>query len=384
MAGLNPRQLQALQAMFAQKQAKEDGLVEFRAGRAFMDEQTRMVTPDKKRGKIKLVKDEQGILKLQWFNRISKQKELDLMLMPTTSKWEKVNECTDGRVYLLRMIGSNRKHFFWMQEPDEEKDDEYFKNINKLCNGESIGDDKSGAAASGAGASGAAAANAAANAGGFGGFGAPAQSQGSGQDAMTQLLLNALRGTGNTGGTTGGATGGTGNAGGNLMGQMENMMREQQRQRLEEMKREPDLEDILDPTANEEIIKLLDDEKVVEELAQHLPESMRSRDDMIEQLQSPQFQGALRRLQSAINGPQMPTLLSQMGINVTNQNQMGVSAFVNAIQPGDSSSSSSNDSAKKTDDDGDSSMASKDDKDKKGDGDKDKDKSSDSNNDMYK
>lgn len=294
MAGLNPRQLQALQQMFAQKQATADGLVEFRAGRAFLDEQTRMVTADKKRGKIKLIKDEQGILKFQWFNRISKQKELDLMLMPTTAKWEKVNECKDGRVFLLRMISANRKHFFWMQEPKDDKDDEYSTNINKLCNGESIGDNKSSSSNSANNASSGGAANA--GFGGFGGFGANnSASQGSGgggggaNDAMTQLLINALRGTGNTGGNTGG----TGANNNNNLGLMENMMREQQRQRLEEMKREPDLEDILDPTANQEIIQLLDDEKVVEELGQHLPESMRSRDDIIEQLQSPQFQGGM-------------------------------------------------------------------------------------------
>ena len=166
------------------------------------------------------------------------------------------------------------------------------------------------------------------------------------------------------------------------MGQMENMMMEQRRQRLEEMKREPDLEDILDPNANEEIIKLLDDEKIVEELGQHLPESMRSREDIIEQLQSPQFQGSLRRLQSAINGPQMPTLLSQMGINVTNQNQMGVTAFVNAIQP--NNDNNNNDNNKKNDnddqkdgkdDDGDTSMSNND---------ADKDKNKDDTDDIYK
>merc|ERR1712083_921300 len=126
------------------------------------------------------------------------------------------------------------------------------------------------------------------------------------------------------------------------------MMQDQQRAAMEEMKREPDLEDILDPTANKEILALLDDEKVVEELAQHLPESMRTRADMIEQIQSPQFQGALRRLQRAVNGPQMPSLLQSMGINESNRNAMGVTAFVNAIQPDDGKD--------KKDDDGDTAM----------------------------
>merc|ERR1712039_35508 len=121
----------------------------------------------------------------------------------------------------------------------------------------------------------------------------------------------------------------------NLLESMQAMMQDQQRAALEEMKREPDFEDILDPNANKEIMELLDDEKNVEELAQYLPESMRSRADMIEQIQSPQFQGALRRLQRAVNGPQMPTLLQSMGVNGGQENAMGVTAFVNAIQPDD-------------------------------------------------
>ena len=141
-AGLNPNQLKVLQQMFAGQSTKDPGLVSFRAGRLHMDETTNMVTADKKRGKIKLLKDEQGLLKFQWWNRISNQKELDLTVFPSSAKWERINECTDGRVYILRMTGSNMKHFFWMQEPKEDKDEEYFTNINKLCNGESIGDAK--------------------------------------------------------------------------------------------------------------------------------------------------------------------------------------------------------------------------------------------------
>merc|ERR1712130_698302 len=184
---------------------------------------------------------------------------------------------------------------------------------------------------------------------------------GSGQDAMAKMILDAI---GNAGGNNNNNGSGTGNnAGGdnqnNLMAQMAQMMQEQQRAAMEEMKREPDLEDILDPNANQEIMELLDDEKIVEELGQHLPESMRSRRDIVEQLQSPQFQGALRRLQRAVNGPQMNTLLQQMGINGNNNNQnaMGVTSFVNAIQPEQKKEDKKD--AKK-DDDGDSEMANKD------------------------
>merc|ERR1719251_525942 len=102
-------------------------------------------------------------------------------------------------------------------------------------------------------------------------------------------------------------------------------------QKMEEMKRQPDLEDVLDATANPEIGQLLDDEKVVEQLAQHLPEGMRTREAMLEQIQSPQFQGALRRLQRAVNGPSMPILLQQMGTNPQDPNATGTTAFLESI-----------------------------------------------------
>jgi len=138
----NQRQLRALQQMMmTQTNHEDDGLLSFRAGQSFMDEHTKMVTADPKRGKIKFIKDDAGVLHLEWLNRISHQKELDLMIFPHSATWQKVKECTDGRVYLLRMLDSNKKHFFWMQEPNDEKDDLYATQINKLCNGQSIGVD---------------------------------------------------------------------------------------------------------------------------------------------------------------------------------------------------------------------------------------------------
>eukprot|EP01084_Bolivina_argentea_P259380 437643_1 len=383
----NMQQMRAIQQYFASQRNTDDGLVTFRAGRLFLDESTRMVSADKKRGKIKFTKDEQGLLHLEYYNRISSQKELDLTIFPQSAKWEKVNDCKDGRVYVLRMIQNNRKHFFWMQEPKDDKDEEYFTNVNKLCNGENIAGDASAAAAGGAGGS---AANRQQQSilqslgmGGMGagGGGGAAAAGGNAQNNLTQMIMDAMNRN----------TGGTGNnnqpqpaqqpnaqqpAQNNLLNQMANMMQQQQqaqRQAMEELKREPDLEDILDPTANQEIMALLDDEKNIEELAQHLPESMRTRQDIIEQLQSPQFQGSLRRLQSAINGPQMPTLLSQMQVQSPNQNAMGVRAFINAIQPGaappiDSSKENEDDKNKENDKDKEVKKE-KDDKNKDDDGD---------------
>merc|ERR1712087_976981 len=162
---------------------------------------------------------------------------------------------------------------------------------------------------------------------------------------LAQTILAALQAQGQGGVGQGGAgqgsagqanTGAAGAGQSDLMSQMASMLRQNQQAALEELKREPDLEDIVDASANAEIGALLEDEKVVEELAQYLPEGMRSREAMLEQLQSPQFQGALRRLQSAVNGPQMPMLLQQMGIappstGANAANAMGTTAFCEAI-----------------------------------------------------
>lgn len=46
----------------------------------------------------------------------------------------RVNECTTGRVYLLKFKSSNQKLFFWMQSKSDEKDEENVSRVNLLIN----------------------------------------------------------------------------------------------------------------------------------------------------------------------------------------------------------------------------------------------------------
>ena len=41
-------------------------------------------------------------------------------------------KCLLGRIYLLKWRSNARKLFFWMQEPKEDKDDEFCKKVNNL------------------------------------------------------------------------------------------------------------------------------------------------------------------------------------------------------------------------------------------------------------
>jgi len=89
------------------------------------------ITSDKKNGQIDLVKDPQDQLwHFKWKNLMSGQQGADLILFPNTAKWYKLEYVEDGRVYELR-IGS-RKHWFWMQEPDESKDEETSKKLRNI------------------------------------------------------------------------------------------------------------------------------------------------------------------------------------------------------------------------------------------------------------
>lgn len=67
-----------------------------------------------------------------WKDRTSGNVEDDLIIFPDDCEFKKVENCKDGRVFLLRFKTSNRKLFFWLQEPTNEKDDEYCRRVNEL------------------------------------------------------------------------------------------------------------------------------------------------------------------------------------------------------------------------------------------------------------
>jgi hypothetical protein len=69
-----------------------------------------------------------------WKDRTSGNVEDDLIIFPDDCEFKRVDQCKDGRVFLLKFKSSNRKLFFWLQEPNNEKDDEYCRKVNELLN----------------------------------------------------------------------------------------------------------------------------------------------------------------------------------------------------------------------------------------------------------
>ncbi|GBP39986.1 Proteasomal ubiquitin receptor ADRM1 homolog [Eumeta japonica] len=107
-------------------------LVEFRAGR--MTLKGRTVHPDKRKGLLYVYQGEDSLMHFCWKDRTTGDVEDDLLIFPDDCEFLRVNECTTGRVYVLKFKSSSKKYFFWLQEPKTDKDDEYCRRINEVLN----------------------------------------------------------------------------------------------------------------------------------------------------------------------------------------------------------------------------------------------------------
>lgn len=241
--------------------------MEFKCGR--MDWDGRMVTADKRKGKIVLfTSEDEQLTHFQWHDRGSNQMVTDLIVI-NDAYFERVAKCTTGRVYILRFTSSDKKLFFWMQEPKEDGDKDLIKKFNEAV-GAKIPEKSTGGAGAAAGAGGAAGAAAAAAAGG--------NLDPQLQAALAQILES------HGGGAGAGAA------------------------------RAPPLpmNAVLTPDLMQ---SLMEDETAVAELMQHVPEGHRDRDGLRSALGSPQLQQSLRTLTQAVHSDQLPLLFSSLNLD---------------------------------------------------------------------
>jgi len=92
------------------------------------------VTADKRKGFLYLHQSDDSLMHFCWKDRTTGIVEDDLIIFPDDVEYKKVPQCTTGRAFVLRFKLSKRKFFFWMQEPKDDKDDEYCKKINDFLN----------------------------------------------------------------------------------------------------------------------------------------------------------------------------------------------------------------------------------------------------------
>merc|ERR1711871_1496934 len=105
-------------------------LVEFRAGS--MTRTGTTVTADKRKGKVRVFKGPDGVLHFAWKERNKSELELDLMLFPGDAEvFPLPRPPATGRCFAMRFKSSNGIHFFWLQDPKEDKDEQLMKDMNK-------------------------------------------------------------------------------------------------------------------------------------------------------------------------------------------------------------------------------------------------------------
>merc|ERR1711997_173530 len=113
--------------------AASKALVEFRAGKMTMNA-SNLVTPDKRKGMVMVEQGDDQLMHFKWKDRTSGTVEDDLIIFPDDVEFKKVSQCTTGRVFILKFKNSTRKLFFWMQEPKDDKDEEFCKKVNDYLN----------------------------------------------------------------------------------------------------------------------------------------------------------------------------------------------------------------------------------------------------------
>jgi len=116
------------------EQNKKDVLVEFRAGKMNYTATTKMVDADKRKGLIQLKQSaEDNLIRFIWKDRTTGTEVFNLIIFPGEATFRKVDEAK-GRVYVLEWKTADKKLFFWLQEPKDDKDKENCDNINKFIN----------------------------------------------------------------------------------------------------------------------------------------------------------------------------------------------------------------------------------------------------------
>jgi hypothetical protein len=340
--------------------------VEFKAGRMnFRDDGSKWVEPDKRKGLVQVKQSQDdNIIHFIWKDRTTGTEDINLMLFPDDASFRKVPEA-NGRVYVLEWTSTDKKMFFWMQEPKDEKDKEHCDNINKFINnppqpsaGAGLGE-LDGLGLNQAqllqllGASG--------NAGHFGisnllGLGA---GRGRGQPGRVNPL-QARPTTSTSAASTRPATGGTTTSTSSTTPAASTQQQtsttstttpavrvppqqtpvnnglqlDTLQQLLSEITqpKEPSLKDIINV---DEILAsgLFDRPEVVSKLAEFLPEGQVTAENLRENIRSPQFQQAVSMFNQALRTGQLAGIMSSFGLDASSVGQHAtIEDFLRAIQ----------------------------------------------------
>mmetsp|Transcript_35089 Transcript_35089/g.39819 ORF Transcript_35089/g.39819 Transcript_35089/m.39819 type:complete len:310 (+) Transcript_35089:39-968(+) len=283
----------------AQARTENSSDVAVKAG--IMTVEDKKVKPDKRKGMIKILDGgDMDAARFQWIDVDNNNHvEEEWYLLADDAEFKKVGQAK-GRIYVLNMKSWDSQKYFWFQEPDKEKDEEFCQKINEAIKIKS----SSGAAAGGD-------ADMFGDAGNIPGFGQNSGQPGTGnqQDMLRQLLAGMQNLQQNKGNET------------------------------------PGLSSVI---TNEAVEKMIADPTYFAELKEHLPEGYQTEEGFKESIRSPQFRQALDALTSAVNSEQITAVITSLGLDTTvlGQSTDGVDALVRALEKESEGQRKSNEDSK--------------------------------------
>ncbi|KAI9033839.1 proteasome complex subunit Rpn13 ubiquitin receptor-domain-containing protein [Phycomyces nitens] len=319
-------------------------LVQFNAGKCIRE--GNMLKPDVRKGMIYMDQSDDQLMHFYWKERKSSAPEDDLIIFPDEAELIRVQECTTGRVYLLKFKTSNQKLFFWMQSKDQTKDEDVVSRVNQLINDPHNSMDEERSPLSSTmdlnGDTPSELMRILGNedqdnilqylqtAGGYGGtVPVPSNTGGDGPVDQPPFLFPESQPTRSESGQP---PQNTENANRPAAAQPEAL--EQLRSMLANVQQSGSqnppiqLNDVLTPQA---IRPLLNDPEISRSLFPFLPDNVEHSEEEVRQVvQSPQFQQSLQSLSSAIQSGQLGPLLSQLGLDPSAG--QSVEAFLRAIE----------------------------------------------------
>jgi len=267
------------------KQLEDSVICQFNAGRCNYDPDTKLVHSKPTRGKITIKKNlrDPSLFEFEWSERNSTAVQFNRSIIPQLATWKKTDDCKDGRVYTLKISGGT-PCFFWMQEVKIEKDEEIMEKLKDIFKGD---DSNSG-------------------------------SQNLDNNEGMQAFMNLF---GNTGGNTGSS--------GSQMNAAQQIFQNQVQQMQQQMESDPDLQDVFPSDRIADLTEIICmEEENLEALVQHLPEDLRSREDLNEHLQSAEFRSACSRLNQVFRSTESGPLYGELGLE---QSGIGVARFLEAL-----------------------------------------------------
>jgi len=267
------------------KQLEDSVVVQFYAGRCNYDPDTKLVHSKATRGKITIKKNlrDPSMYDFEWSERNSAAVQFSRSIIPTMAQWKKSEDCKDGRVYILKISGGTPV-FFWMQEVKAEKDEEILEKLKDVFSGD--------------------------------GADPPQQNiqNNEGMQAFMDLFGQGMGNSGNSGSQNNAA---------------QQLVQQQMQQMQAMMETDPDLQDLFPSERIADLVEIICAEpENFEALVQHLPEELRSREDLAEHLQSPEFRAACSRLNAVFRSGESGPLYSELGLASSG---VGVQAFLAAI-----------------------------------------------------